>query len=157
MNRKILVSFFTKSGASEKYAQIIADTLSAQGLSVEIQNLSHNIPDVAAYDTIVLGTGVRMSLVYRRWKKILKQKELKNKNLFLFLSSGMAAEEPKKAVEKFLHPLVKKYNLKPDLMVSFPGKIPDKWAKYDDSPKDKMNPNLAKTWAEQIASQVQNQ
>jgi menaquinone-dependent protoporphyrinogen IX oxidase len=152
MSQNILVAYFTKGGASEEYAKVISESLSSLGLSVEMYNLSKEIPNIKDYDTLILGTGVRMSMVYRRWKKLLKQKEIKNKKLFLFLSSGMAAEEPEKAVEKFLNPLVEKYNLKPELLVSFPGKIPEKWAKYDDSPKDKMDVNLAKKWAEKIAS-----
>lgn len=154
MNKRVLVAYFTKGGASEEYAQVITNTLNAHGLSVNTYNLAQDIPDIKAYDIFILGTGVRLSMVYRRWKKILKQKGIKNKQLFLFLSSGMASEDPEKAVEKFLHPLVKKYNLKPDSMVSFPGKMPEKWAKYEDSPKDKMNPDLAKKWAEKIASQI---
>ncbi len=156
MNQNALVAYYTKSGASEEYAQVIAKTLSSHDLSVETCNLSHDVPDTSNYDIIILGTGVRMSMVYRRWKKILKQKAIKNKQLYLFLSSGMAAEEPEKAVEKFLQPIVNKYNLKPELLVSFPGKIPDKWAKYDDSPEDKMNPDLAKEWAEKIITHLQS-
>lgn len=155
MSSKILVSYYTKGGASEEYAKVIADTISTKGLSVETFNLANDIPDITAFDTIILGTGVRMSMVYRRWKKILKQKKIKEKHLYLFLSSGTAAEEPAKAVEKFLHPLVEKYNLKPDSMVSFPGKLPEKWEKYDDSQNMTTNTDLAKKWAEQIANNIQ--
>ena len=155
MNSKILVSYYTKGGASEEYAKVIADAISTKGLSVETFNLANDIPDITAFDTIILGTGVRMSMVYRRWKKILKQKAIKEKHLHLFLSSGTAAEEPDKAVEKFLHPLVKKYDLKPDSMVSFHGKLPEKWEKYDDSQNMTMNTDLAKKWAEEITSNIQ--
>jgi len=155
MNRQILVAYFTKGGASEEYAKIIAETLKAKGLSVETCNLAFNVPDVTAYDTIVLGTGVRMFRVYRPWKKILKQKRLKEKHLYMFLSSGTAIEEPEKAVDKFLNPIVKKYGLKPESLVSFPGKIPEKWAKMDGS-KDTMKPEKAKAWAEEIAHQIQS-
>jgi len=154
MNNKTLVAYFTKGGASETYAKIISDTLKSNGLTVETCNLADNIPEIASFDIIVLGTGVRMFRVYRRWKKILKQKSLLNKNLFMFLSSGTAIEDPKKAVEKFLHPLVEKYNLKPKSLVSFPGKIPDKWAKLDDQ-KSTINPNKAKEWANEIALKYQ--
>ena len=154
MNNKTLVAYFTKGGASEKYAQIISDTLTSNGFTVEICNLANNIPDITSYNIIVLGTGVRMFRVYRRWKKILKQKSLDNKNLFMFLSSGTAIEDPEKAVNKFLRPLVDKYNLKPKSLVSFPGKIPDKWAKLDDK-KDTINPDKAKEWANDIAHQFQ--
>jgi menaquinone-dependent protoporphyrinogen oxidase len=155
MNEKVLVAYFTKGGASQEYAQVIADTLNDHGLSIDIHNLKDIIPDITKYDILILGTGVRMFMVYRRWKKILKQKAIKNKHLFMFLSSGMAIEEPEKAVEKFLQPLVKKYDLNPDSLVSFPGVTPEKWAKYDDGPKNTMKPELAKTWAEEIFHKIQ--
>ncbi len=154
MDKHVLVAYFTKGGASEKYAQVIADTLKDKKIRVDVHNLKDKIPSISEYNIIVLGTGVRMFMVYRQWKKILKQKEIKNKQLFIFLSSGMAIEEPEKAVEKFLQPLVKKYDLNPNSLVSFPGVTPEKWAKYDDGPKDTMKPELAKAWAEEIINQI---
>ncbi len=154
MNSKTLVAYFTKGGASEEYAKVIVETLTENGLVVEICNLAHDLPEVAAFDTVVLGTGVRMFRVYRPWKKVLKQKALSNKHLFMFLSSGTAIEDPDKAVEKFLRPLVEKYDLKPKSLVSFPGKIPEKWAKLD-SQKETMKPEKAKVWAQEIAHQIQ--
>jgi menaquinone-dependent protoporphyrinogen IX oxidase len=150
MAEKTLVAYYTKGGASEEYAKVIAQTLAANGCMVDTRNLADGIPDVAGYDTVVLGTGVRMSMVYRPWRKVLKQKALGGKRLFVFLSSGMAIEEPDKAVEKFLRPLIDKYGLKPVSMVSFPGKIPEKWAKADGG-KPTMSPEKAKTWAQEIA------
>ncbi len=155
MTNKILVAYFTKGGATEEYAKVIRETLTANGLAAEIRNLASDIPDVTAYDTIVLGTGVRMFTVYRRWRKVLKQKALRDKHLFVFLSSGTAIEEPDKAVEKFLQPLMNKYGLKPTSLVSFPGKIPEKWAKLDGE-KDPMKPEKAKQWAQTIISQIEN-
>jgi menaquinone-dependent protoporphyrinogen IX oxidase len=155
MNRKILVAYFTKGGASEDYAKVIAETLTESGLAVKLCNLAHDIPDVADFDTVVLGTGVRMSRVYRPWKKVLKQKTLGSKHLFMFLSSGTAIEEPDKAVEKFLRPLVEKYHLKPESLVALPGKIPEKWAKLDGQ-KETMKPEKAKEWAQEIARQIQS-
>jgi menaquinone-dependent protoporphyrinogen IX oxidase len=149
----ILVSYFTKGGASEKYANEIAEALKADGLDVEINNLANDIPDIKKFDTIILGTGVRMYRVYGRWKKLLKKSDLESKQLFMFLSSGMAIEEPEKAVEKFLQPLVRKYNLKPQSMKSFPGIIPEKWAKMDGQ-KDTLNLNMAKEWALEISRQI---
>lgn len=153
MINKTLVAYFTKGGATEEYAKVIGETLTANGLTVELRNLASDIPDVTAFDTIVLGTGVRMFTVYRRWKKVLKKKELRDKRLFMFLSSGTAIEDPDKAVEKFLRPLVDKYGLRPTSLVSFPGKIPEKWAKPDGE-KETMKPEKAKEWASKIAYQV---
>lgn len=155
MNNNILIAYFTKVGASEEYAKVIAETLKENGLTVEISNLASNIPEVEAFETVILGTGVRAFRVYRRWKKVLKQKSLAGKNLFIFLSSGTAIEDPDKAVEKYLRPLVKKYNLQPKDLISFPGKIPDKWAKLDDQ-KETMKPDKAKAWANEISHQIQN-
>jgi len=154
LNSKVLVAFYSKGGASEKYANIIADTLKDHGYSIEISNLAKAIPDISDFDTVVVGTGVRMFRVYRRWKKILKQKTLDKKNLYMFLSSGTAIENPDKAVEKFLKPLVDKFNLKPKSLVSFPGIIPGKWANQD-SEKDTIMPDLAKEWAQVISHQIQ--
>lgn len=155
MTNKTLVAYFTKGGASEEYAKVITETLIENGHAVETYNLANNIPNVEPFDTIILGTGVRMFRVYRPWKKILKQKALSNKALFMFLSSGTAIEEPDKAVDKFLRPLVEKYGLKPRSLVSFPGKIPEKWAKLDGN-KATMQPSKAKVWAEEIAHQIES-
>jgi hypothetical protein len=40
-------------------------------------------------------------------------------------------------------------------LVSFPGKIPEKWAKLDGE-KETMKPEKAKAWAQKIASQLQD-
>ena len=71
----------------------------------------------------------------------------------MFLSNGTAIENPDKAVDKFLHPLVEKYDLKPKSLVSFSGKIPEKWAKLEEQ-KETMKPEKAKAWAQEIARQI---
>jgi hypothetical protein len=47
------------------------------------------------------------------------------------------------------------YSLKPKSLVSFSGKISEKWAKLNGQ-KETMKPNMAKTWAQEIARQFQN-
>ena len=153
MTNKILVAYYTKGGASEEYAKVIAETLTSNNQNVEIHDLAYSIPDITGFNTIVLGTGVRMSRVYRRWKKILKNKSLSNKHLFLYLSSGTAIDKPDKAVDKFLRPLIQKYNLKPESLISFPGKVPERWAKLDNQ-KETMKPEKAKAWALEIIKEI---
>ena len=155
MAMNILVAYHTKGGATEEYAKAIAETLTTKDHFVETVNLKENVPKLDSYDAVVLGTGVRMFRVYGRWKKILRQKTLSGKHLFLFLSSGTAIEEPDKAVDKFLQPLVDKFGLTPQMMVSFPGKIPEKWAKMDDQ-KETVKPELAKEWAQEIVGHLKN-
>jgi menaquinone-dependent protoporphyrinogen oxidase len=153
MSSKLLIAYSTKGGASETYAKAIAETLKSDGIDVEIFDLKKDKPDISNFDTVVLGTGVRMYMVYRHWKKILKLRELHEKNLFMFLSSGMATEDPDKAVKKFLDPIVSKYGLKPDSLVSFPGIIPEKWAENEEQ-KNAVKPELAKKWAKDISSKI---
>jgi menaquinone-dependent protoporphyrinogen IX oxidase len=74
MTKTILVAYYTKEGASEHYAKVIAETLREKRLEVDCINLNDAIPDVKSYETIIVGTGVKMFMVYRRWKKVLKQK-----------------------------------------------------------------------------------
>ncbi len=155
MTMNILVAYHTKGGATGEYAKVIAETLTSKNHMVETVNLKENVPNVDSYDVVVLGTGVRMFRVYGRWKKILRQKTLSSKHLYLFLSSGTAIEEPDKAVNKFLQPLVDKFGLTPQMMVSLPGKIPEKWAKDDDQ-KETVKPELAKAWAQEIVGHLKN-
>ncbi|MBN1861493.1 MAG: hypothetical protein JW840_08550 [Candidatus Thermoplasmatota archaeon] len=153
MTTTTIVAYYTKEGASEKYAQIIAETLRKNSIEVDFINLKDTIPDMKPYDNIIVGTGVKMFMVYRRWKKVLKQKSLKQKRLFLFLSSGTAIKDPEQAVEKFLKPQVNKYNLNVVSLISFPGKIPEKWIQPGEE-KDTLKPEKAKAWAQEIAGKI---
>ena len=153
MTNKTLVAYHTKGGASETYAKIIAETLAGQGFQADLVNLKEKIPDVASYENIIVGTGVRITMVYRRWRKVLKQKALKDRRLFIFLSSGTAIKNPEQAVEKYLKPVVDRYGLKPLSIASLPGVIPDKWAKTD-ADKDTIKPEKAREWALEIAERL---
>lgn len=150
MANKTLVAYHTKSGASEIYAKAISETLAVNGFQADLVNLKEKIADVATYDNIIVGTGVRMAMVYRRWRKVLRQKTIHDKRVYMFLSSGTAIKEPAKAVEKYVRPVVDKYGLKPLSVISFPGLIPDKWAKSE-ADRGTVKPDLAKAWAQAIA------
>ena len=149
MTGKVLVAYQTKEGASEIYAGAIAGTLKAKGFDVDVVNLKDSKPDIRQYDIIVVGAGVKISLVYGKWKRILKNKNLANKRLAMFLSSGTAIEEPEKAIQKYVQPLIDKYGLKPVAIGSFPGKVPDKFAE-NDAYKDAVKPEIASSWTEEL-------
>jgi menaquinone-dependent protoporphyrinogen IX oxidase len=153
MTGKTLVAYHTKSGASATYARAIAETLVAHGIQADLVNLREKVPDVSDYGNIVVGTGVRLFMVYGRWKKILKQKSLKGKRLFMFLSSGTAIDNPDEAVEKYLRPILAKYGLNPVLLGSFPGFIPDKMADSD-AHRNSVKPEKAREWAVEIATKL---
>ena len=77
----------------------------------------------------------------------LRREELKNKKLAIFLSSGVAVEEPETSKRKFLEPLVEKYGLHPVMCDAFPGKLPSD----GDELRDTMVPEVARQWAETLA------
>ncbi|MDJ0657340.1 MAG: flavodoxin domain-containing protein [Xanthomonadales bacterium] len=149
MAGKTAVAFYTKGGATEGYAQMIAETLSAAGFDVDLINLRKNRnPDLSPYPNIVLGTGVRIGLVYRIGKRFLRRNDFSRKNLAIFLSSGIAIEDAEKSKDKFLVPLIQKYHLDPILFDALPGQMPD----------DKnvtVEPEKARDWARKLAALLQ--
>jgi len=62
-------------------------------------------------------------------------------------------EDPEKAVEKFLSPLLKRYDLRPVDMISFPGAVPERWAETEEQ-KNAVTPEKAKTWALEISTHL---
>ena len=147
---KTLVAFHTKSGASRTYAETIAATLVENEFEITVIDLKETIPDISNYELIIAGTGIRMSRIYGKWKKILKHKNIGNKKLAIFLSSGTAVEKPDEAIEKWVNPLVEKYKLKPIAIGSFPGTMPDKFKDDKDKGKETLKPEIAKQWAEEL-------
>ena len=151
MGIQTAVVYFTKGGAAEIYANAVADELVGFGHLVDIINLRQNeTPNLTAYDNVILGTGVRIGMVYRRAKKFLKRDELKEKNLAIFLASGIAIDEPERSEEKFLEPLMKKYGLQPIMCDAFPGYVP---GADEDSPQT-VDPDIAKSWAATLATKL---
>ena len=71
------------------------------------------------------------------------------------IALGKIGKAREKAIKKFLYPLIEKYNLKPKSLVSFPGMIPDKWAKLEGQ-KETMKPDKAKEWAQEITLKIQS-
>jgi menaquinone-dependent protoporphyrinogen IX oxidase len=154
MTAKVLVAYQTKEGASELYAGAIAGTMKAKGFDVDLVDLKKAKPDIRKYEIIIVGAGVKISLVYGKWKSILKKKELADKKLAMFLTSGTAIEEPDKAINKYVQPIIDKYKLKPIAVGSFPGKVPEKFAEKDIH-KNAVKSELASAWAEKLAQKIE--
>jgi len=153
---KTLVAYYTKSGASRTYAEIIANTLKERGIEVTLVDMNQAKPDISNYELIIAGTGIRMFRIYSKWKKVLKHKEIGKKKLAIFLSSGTAIDKPDEAIEKWINPLVEKYKLKPLAIGSFPGKMPEKFQDEKDKGKETMKPEIAKQWAEELAEKFRS-
>jgi menaquinone-dependent protoporphyrinogen IX oxidase len=150
--KKTLVAYVTAGGATAAYASIIADTLRSRGHDVTVVDLKRDDPgDLSPFECVVVGMGVRMFMVYRKGKSFLARRDLAGKKLGIFLSSGMAIEDPTKARERFLAPLIERYGLKPLMYDSLPGKMPAGGGKLT----DKSDPNAARGWAESFADRVE--
>ena len=145
------VVYFTKGGAAARYAETVAETLRGVGHSVDLIDLRRRRkPDLAPYDNVVLGTGVRIGMVYRKAKRFLRRADLDNKRLAIFLASGIAIEEPGKSKAKFLQPIVEKYGLEPVMYDAFPGYTPGP----KDTTPDTTNLARAAEWARELAERL---
>jgi len=151
MDGRTLLAYVSAGGATERYAHIIADTLRSRGHAVDVIDMKRDrIPDLSSYGSVVVGTGVRMGMVYRRGKQFLRRKDLEGKRLAIFLSSGIAIKSAERSKAKFLEPLVKKYGLDPVMCDAFPGKMPGSGGKLEDT----TDPEIAGLWAGELASKL---
>jgi menaquinone-dependent protoporphyrinogen IX oxidase len=149
---RVLVAFVTAGGATEQYARVIGDRLRERGHAVDLVDLKRTkVNDLSNYSAIVLGTGVRVTLVYRKGKRFLARKDLKGKPLAIYLSSGMAIDDRAKAKERFLAPIIRKNGLSPIMYDAFPGKMPGQGGKLE----DKSDPEAARHWADMLADRLE--
>lgn len=82
----ILIAYASKSGNTEKCAKELAKFFPTASLV----NLLKDTPDLNKYDTIILGSGIRMGMIHKKVKQLLlsSKEELKNKKYAFFLSNG---------------------------------------------------------------------
>jgi len=150
MPEKILVAHISAGGATKEYAEVVAETLRSRGHVVELADLKKDrVKDVSGYSVVVAGMGVRMGMVYRKGKRFLARPDVAAKRLAVFLSSGEAIDDPARAREKFLTPLVGRLGLKPILYGAFPGKAPGVGKL-----RETTDPAVAKAWAERLADEL---
>ena len=130
----------------------MADVLSKRGHAVDQVDLrEQRRPDIAEYDNIVLGTGVRIGMVYRRAKRFLRKNDFEGKRLAIFLSSGIAIDEPDTSRAKFLEPLIEHYGLTPIRYEALPGLEPGPGGEL----QDRTDPALCRRWAERLAAELE--
>jgi menaquinone-dependent protoporphyrinogen oxidase len=97
---RILVVYGTKTGCTEGVAERIGATLAEGGAEVEVRR-AEDKPDAAAYDAVVVGSGVRAG----SWHGAVKQwvsanaDALKSRPTAFFTACLTMAAEPEKADE----------------------------------------------------------
>jgi len=132
MAEKALIVYGTRYGATESTSEEIAKVLKGEGLEVKVVNAKkEKVNDISPYDLIIIGSGMQIGKWTAEPEKFLDQfqKELANKKVAVFVSSGAQAfiEYEKKTEEiennrkKYLEEKAVKYNLQPISMVILGG------------------------------------
>ena len=122
-----LIAYETKRGATAEYASILGGVLHGEfGHQVDMVDLrEQKVPDLAPYDNVIVGSGIRVQRLYAKFKKLLKDKRLADKRVAIFLSSGEAGTDPYKATKKYMGRIEKKYpHLQPVAAQAFGGVYP---------------------------------
>ncbi|MHA1906119.1 MAG: flavodoxin domain-containing protein [Candidatus Thorarchaeota archaeon] len=129
---KTLIVYGTRYGATTGNAEEIGRVLEEEGFDVRVANAKkEKIKNISEYDLVIVGSGMRMFRWVKEPEKFLKkfQKELKQKKLAIFISSGaqavfkhdgdtVAMEGAKK---KYLIEKAEQYALEPVSMAIFGG------------------------------------
>jgi menaquinone-dependent protoporphyrinogen oxidase len=132
MEKKVLIVFGTRYGATESTSEEIAKVLRGEGLEVKVINAKkEKIKDISPYDLVIVGSGMQMGKWTSEPEYFLSQfqHELVNKKVALFVSSAAQAliefdkktEEIENNRKKYLEEKAAKYNLQPISMVVFGG------------------------------------
>ena len=115
---RVLIAYASRFGSTSEISQEIGDILRQEDFSVDLIDLIDNsgkIPNLSDYEGILVGSGIRMGRWTKEGLNFLKnnRKELSQKHLGLFVSSGEAAN-PKtydQAKKKYLEDILKKIGL----------------------------------------------
>jgi menaquinone-dependent protoporphyrinogen oxidase len=124
---KTLIAYVSKGGATEEAARKIAETLRSKfQLEVDLVDLKEqNPPDLAQYQNIIVGGGVRGGKVYGKALKFLEN-DLTEKKVAFFVSSSWAGTPGSydNAKAKFVEKTLTKYpKINPISTEAFGGRI----------------------------------
>ena len=132
MNKKALIVYGTRYGATASTSKEIAAIMRIEGIEVRVVNAKEEkVKDIAEYDLVIVGSGIQIFRWTSEPEDFLKkfQKELATKKVALFVSAGAAAiaeregkpEEVETAKKKYLQEKALKYNLQPVALDLFGG------------------------------------
>lgn len=107
MEKKILVAYATKYGATAEIAERIGQTLSEKGLAVDVQP-ADQVGDLAAYQAVVLGSAVYAGNWRKEAASFLEanQQALAERPVWLFSSGPTGEGDPVKLMKGWRFPEV---------------------------------------------------
>jgi len=129
---KVLILYGTRYGTTKEISDDIEKKIQEKGITTESYNLKeHNlkkIPPLAAYDGVIIGTGIKMNM----WTKVVKiflqkrKSELQNKQskLAFYVCCGEATKKGggiNEAINKYITLKFEKFGIQPELIDAFGG------------------------------------
>jgi menaquinone-dependent protoporphyrinogen oxidase len=110
MTKKILLAYGTVAGSTAEVAQAIAEEKTPAGVQVDVEPVE-SVKDLAGYDSVVVGTAVRMFHVLGKTRRFMREhrKELQNVPVAYFLVCLMMGEETPENIQKatdFAKPMI---------------------------------------------------
>ncbi len=124
---KALVIYGSRWGGTVAVAQKIGSVLAEEHYTVDIVNVKEKSPDLAVYDLVIVGSGIRADKWTKETLTFLEKnaKQLKDKKTALFVSCQMADRPEKevydKAKNQYLEETALRYGLQPILYGFFGG------------------------------------
>ena len=156
MAHKTLVAYASKGGATKEAAQIISDMLKTRySLDVDVVDLRKDkkkLSNLAEYQHVVVGSGVRSGKVYDEALDFLKR-DFSNKNMAFFVCSGDAGDPEKyeEACTKYVTNVLAKYaDLKPITTEAFGGRQ----KMLGRTVFNNFNPEKITTWAQTLGTKL---
>ena len=102
---RVLVAYGTKHGATAEIAQVIADTLRAAGLQVDVQRARRvRVHSLEPYRAVVLGSAVYSGRWRRDAVRLLRRPQLKAREVWLFSSGPVGKAGDPEQLEKWTDP-----------------------------------------------------
>jgi menaquinone-dependent protoporphyrinogen oxidase len=149
--QRTLVAYATKGGVTGENALIITEVLRTDyEHQVDLVNLKERkVADLSPYDTVVIGTGIRIGRWYGPSRRLFKNRGLADKRVVVFLSSGEAGEDAEKATAKYSEKICSKYeHLKPFEFAAFGGRMPG------NEKMDFTDPEKVREWAHELGEKL---
>lgn len=157
---KALIVFGTRTGWTEKTANVMSSALKGKGYEVDLSKgrLPKGVKDIGEYDLVIAGSSIMVG--FWKWgvKGFLKKYGNKAKRLYVFataagLLSHLVNEGKTKeaaiieAVQKYIEPFKSKHNLKIDGTTAFGGQM----GKGDKITFNNWDENDILNWVNEIA------
>jgi menaquinone-dependent protoporphyrinogen IX oxidase len=151
---RVLIAYASKGGATAESARIIAGVLRERhGLEVDVVDLAEDKkPDISGYDSVVIGSGIRIGMWYGRARGMMKR-DFAGKRVAVFLSSMRAGkpEEYETARANYLQKGIDRWlKVKPVAAEAFGGWYIRKGVKTETN----HDPDKVRAWADELGRKL---